>query len=347
MKKRRLLVVGLGSIGQRHVRNLRTLCGDTIDLSAFRVRKDGRVLGDRMSVVAESGLDEHYGIRGHSSLRAALDERPDAVLVCNPTKLHLPVAYAAAERGAHLFIEKPLSHDLDGTDDLVQLARQQRLVVLVGFQMRFHPCFREARRMLSEDAIGRVVAARLMIGEWLPGFHPWEDYRTGYAAREDLGGGVVLTLIHEIDAALALFGMPKRVFSLGGHRSSLELNVEDFASTLLDCEVRGRPVSVHVQQDYLQLPGSRRWEILGDAGRIEIDLTVPSLTRIDREGTAEIRTFPGFERNTLFLDEMRHFLACLDGCESPVASLTDAIASQLVAGAIHESIVTGKVVGLA
>jgi predicted dehydrogenase len=346
MKRRHLLVVGLGSIGQRHVRNLRALAGDELVLSAWRVRKEPNVLGDRMLVEADSGLEERYGLQTYETLDAALDARPDAVLICNPTALHLPVARAAAERGVNLFLEKPVSHDLAGVEELAALTEAMGLVTLVGFQMRFHPCFAAVRHLLARRALGRVLSARLLVGEWLPGFHPWEDYRAGYAARKELGGGVVLTLSHEIDAALALFGPARRVFSLGGHLSSLALDVEDVASTLLECACEGRPLPVHVQQDYVQRPARRSWEVVGDAGRIEVDLTVPSVSFVPIDGEPTLQTFPAFERSQLFRDEMQHFLRCLDRTETPAVTLRDAVGGQRTLVAIQESISTGRVIDL-
>ena len=90
----------------------------------------------------------------------------------------------------------------------------------------------------------------------MPGWHPYEDYRALYAARADLGGGVVLSQIHEFDYLYALFGLPRRLFAIGGHLSHLEIDVEDVASTLMEFNVDGHILPVHLQQDYLQRPAS-------------------------------------------------------------------------------------------
>jgi predicted dehydrogenase len=168
-----------------------------------------------------------------------------------------------------------------------------------------------------------------------------------YASRADLGGGVILSQIHELDYVYWLFGMPKRVFALGGHLTRLEVDVEDTASILLECSVDGRAIPVHVHQDYIQRPPSRTCEIVGDAGKILIDLRLLTLMAYDGEGNLiESSENPGFERNQLFLDEMTHFLACVEGRESPRVSIRDGARSLAIALAAKESIATGQVVDL-
>jgi predicted dehydrogenase len=343
----KFLMAGLGGIGQRHVRNLRTLLGPQAEILAYRVRRDSPTLTDSLGVELGADVDKKYGLRVVTDLDAALGEGPDAVLVCNPSSLHLSVALNAARAGAALFIEKPLSADLDGVGELIDLVESRQLVGLVGYQMRFHPSLVRAAALLEESAIGRVVAVRIEVGEYLPGWHTYEDYRQMYASRADLGGGVILSQIHELDYVYWLFGMPRRVFALGGHLTRLEVDVEDTASILLECSVDGRAIPVHVHQDYIQRPPSRTCEIVGDAGKILIDLRQLTLTAYDGDGNVtESSENPSFERNQLFLDEMTHFLACLAGRESPRVSIRDGARSLAIALAAKKSIETGQVVDL-
>jgi len=341
----KLLVAGLGGIGQRHVRNLRTLLGPQAEILAYRVRRDSPTLTDSLGVEPGASVDEKYSLRVVTDLDSALAEGPDAVLVCNPSSLHLSVATKAARAGAALFIEKPLSSDLQGVGELIDLVESRQLVGLVGYQMRFHPGLVRAAALLEEGAIGRVVAVRIEVGEYLPGWHTYEDYRQMYASRADLGGGVILSQIHELDYVYWLFGMPRRAFALGGHLTRLEVDVEDTASILLECSVDGRVIPVHVHQDYIQRPSSRTCEIVGDAGKILIDLRLVTLLAYDGDGNViESSENPGFERNQLFLDEMTHFLACVEGRESPRVSIRDGARSLAIALAAKESIATGQVV---
>ena len=343
----KLLFAGLGSIGQRHVRNVRSLLGASVELLAYRVCRTSALLTDSFDVNPSSSVEAEYGIRSFDNLEPALAEQPAAVFVCNPTSSHLAVALAAARAGCHLFIEKPLSDRADGVDDLIACVGENNLVALVGHQMRFHPALQRLRTLLDRHAIGRLVSAHVAIGEFLPGAHPYEDYRHSYAGRADLGGGVVLSQSHELDYVRWLFGMPRRVLAVGGHLSDLDIDVEDTADSLLECVVDQRPVAVHVAQDFVRRPPVQTCEIVGECGRIRVDLRAPLLELFDGNGRlVECQSFRDFSRNDLFMSELRHFLACLDGRETPVVSLRDAAGSLRLALAIKQSIVTGETVRL-
>ena len=343
----RFLIVGLGGIGQRHVRNLRALLGSSADITAYRVRRNSTTLTDTLGVEAGVDLEERYALRVFTDLEAALAERPDAVLVCNPTSLHLPIAVAAARAGSAVFIEKPMSDRIDGVDELIALAEGKGLVGLVGYQLRFHPCLLRLRSLLQAGAVGNVVGVRIEIGEYLPGWHTYENYRQMYASRAGLGGGVVLSQIHELDYAYWLFGMPRRVFAIGGHLSKLEIDVEDTASMLLECGVDRNRFPVHIHQDFIQRPPSRTCEVIGDGGKILVDLRANSITVYDEVGNeSDATVFPSLQRNQLFLDEMSHFIRCLEGRETPAVSLRDGRRSLEIALAAKRSMATGKVVPL-
>jgi len=342
----KVLFVGLGGIGQRHVRNLRALLGDAVEIHAVRMRGLGHVLTDTLKIEPSADLETRYGIVREPDLETALSGRPRAVFITNPSSLHVPVALAVAEAGCHLFIEKPLAHNLVDVSRLIETVERQRLVALVGYQLRFHPCWLMVKKLLESRTIGSLLAARFEVGEYLPGWHTYEDYREVYASRRELGGGVILSQIHELDIAYWLFGMPRRVFALGGQWSSLEIDVEDTASILLQCTHQGRPLPVHVQQDYLQRPPTRCAEILGEAGKITVDLTVPEVRVRDVNGSVKVHSVPNFRRNDLFLDEMRHFLACLDGRAKPLVNARDGARSLKIALAARRSIENSNVVNI-
>jgi predicted dehydrogenase len=312
----KFLVVGLGGIGQRHARNIRALYGERCELIAFRVRGDSPVLTDTLQIDSATGVEERYGIRSFDDLDAALGESPDAAIVCNPSSLHVSVALAAARSGCHLLIEKPLSHSLEQLDELAVLISDKSLVCMVAYQLRFHPCLQLAHGLLTAGAIGRPLACRATVGEYLPGWHRYEDYRAMYASKRTLGGGVVLSQIHELDVLYWFFGRPRRIVAMGGHWSDLEIDVEDVASTLLGYE----GMVAHLHQDYLQQPPSRGMEIVGTAGKLVVDLRAATVRAYGADGDLLTnRSFEGLDRNKLFLDEMKCFLSAVQtGTPVPV-----------------------------
>ena len=343
----KVLMAGLGGIGQRHVRNLRTLLGSDVDIIAYRTRRLRHVLTDRLQIEPGSDLEEKYQVRAYEDVDQAIAQGPDVVFICNPSSLHIPIALSAAKAGCHLFIEKPLSDSYDGVEELISLVEDQHLIATVGYQMRFHPCLQHLRSLLRRQAIGQVLTVRVEVGEYLPGWHAYEDYRQMYASRRDLGGGAILSQIHELDYIYWLFGLPRRVFALGGHLSSLEIDVEDTASILMECVVDGQPVPVHVHQDYVQRPPSRTCQVIGDTGKILVDFHGPTVRVFDGLGQlAESRAFEGFQRNQLFLDELNHFLACVKGDETPMVTVREGAQSLRMALAAKESLEMGDVVKL-
>lgn len=343
----KILIVGLGSVGQRHARNLRALLGDRVELHAFRARGLQHVITPTLAIEPGTDVAAKYGFRVHRALDEALDQKPDAVFVTNPNSMHVPVAIAAAERGCHLFIEKPLSHNLDGVERLAEVVERRRLTCFVGYQLRFHPGLALIQSLLGSQAIGRVIAARLAFGEYLPDWHKYEDYRQYHAARKDQGGGVILSQIHDLDYAYALFGMPRRIFTLGGKLSTLDVDVEDTASILMECVVDGRPVPVHLHQDYVQKPPTRCCEIIGDRGKIVWEYFANRIVVTHRDRPEpEMHAFDKFERNQMFLDEVKHFLACIAGAEQPRVHLRDGANSLTMALAAKRSLERGEVVRL-
>jgi predicted dehydrogenase len=341
------LAIGLGGIGQRHVRNLRTLLGDGIEVLAYRVRGLPDVVTPALELDATRNVESEYCLRVFDNLESALAEKPQIAIICNPSSLHVPAAVACAKAGCDLFLEKPVSNSVEGVRELVDATNMNRLVVMVGYQLRFHPCIQFLQETVHSGILGRVLAVRSVVGEYLPAWHPYEDYRQTYASRSDLGGGVILSQIHEFDYLYSIFGPPRRVFSVGGHLSRLEVDVEDVASTLMEWRFDGRSLPIHVQQDYLQRPPSRSCEVIGDEGRVCIDLARLSVSRYGREGKlADFREWKGFDRNQLFLDEMRHFLQCVENRREPLVGLSDGLWSLRIALAAKESIVRGGVVEL-
>ncbi|MEQ1898878.1 MAG: Gfo/Idh/MocA family oxidoreductase [Vicinamibacterales bacterium] len=342
-----VLIVGLGAIGQRHARNLRRLLGDEIRLLACRAHGRSPLLTDQLEVEPNGDVEGRYGVRVYEDLGQALGERPTAVFVCNPTSLHVPVALAAARAGCHLFVEKPLSNNLEHVADLIEEIDRRALVGMVGYQMRFHPCLLRLCALLETGAVGSLLAVRIVSAEHLPHWHRYEDYRQSYAARRELGGGVVLSQIHDLDYAQWLFGVPRRLFSVGGHFSSLEVDVEDTASILMDCVVDGRPLPVHVHQDFVQKTPTRTCQVVGEQGEILVDLLASNVRVSDAVGQlVEHFSAEGFDRNQMFLDELKHFLSCVRGDAAPVVTVREGAESLRIALAAKESMATGQLVEL-
>jgi len=345
MNPKKFLFAGLGSIGQRHVRNLRQLMGDSVEILAYRTVKTSPLLNPDMTVRPDDAVEDAYHIRSFSRLTDGLAEKPDVVFITNPNSLHLPVALEAARAGCHLFIEKPLSDSLEGVRELMEIMERRKLVAFVAYQFRFHPGLRRIKSLLEERRLGRIVAAHIVNGEYLPDWHPYEDYRISHAARRELGGGSLRIQTHELDYALWLFGMPRKVYAVGGHLSDLSVDVEDSVSVLMSCGDEGKHFPVHVHLDYVQRPPQRVCEVVGDAGKVRYDFYSNRVEFFDLHArTCEVMEFTGFDRNDMFLDELRHFLAALRGETRPLVDLREAVRSLRISLAADESLQKGTMV---
>ena len=343
----KILIMGLGGIGQRHLRNLRKLRGNDLEIIAYDPRPNPPVLTDQLKIEEGANLETKYDLRIFPDIEVALAQQPQAAFMCNPTSLHIPSAFQAAREGCALFIEKPLSHSLEQVDELIKLVESRHLAAMVGYQMRFHPCLQRLSELVRGNKIGRILSVRADVGEYLPGWHTYEDYRQGYAARRDLGGGVILSQIHELDYLYWLFGMPRSVYTLGGHLSSLEMDVEDTVDILMECMMDGHPIPISVHQDYIQKPPKRSCEVIGDAGKILMDLAALKVDVYDGQGNhVVVESYESFQRNQMFLDELNCFMDAMQGKQAPVVSLRDGMQSLRIALAAKDSLATGKVVEL-
>lgn len=318
----KFLIAGLGSIGRRHLRNLRALGQDDIILyrTLQATLKDAE-LGD---------------LPTYTELSLALAEKPAGVIIANPTSLHLEVAIAAARAGAALLIEKPISDSLAGLGELQSALALSGKPVMVGFHFRFHPVLNHLKALLESGQLGKPLSACAHWGEYLPGWHPWEDYRRSYAARAELGGGVVNTLSHPLDYLRWLLGEVESVSAWTGKLSDLELDVEDYADILIRFAA-GQAASVHL--DYYQRPPSHTLEITCEGGRICWDNATGEAQIFHAQNSATDLLVPpeGFERNQMFLDEMATFVCLCQGETLPHCTLADGIRAQELVLAIKQS----------
>ena len=322
----KFLIAGLGSIGRRHLRNLLAL--DEQDILLYR---------SHQSTLPDAELE---GFPVETDLEAALAHRPDAVIISNPTSLHLDVAIPAAEAGCHVLLEKPVSHSNERLDEFESVATRSGSRILVGFQFRFHPSLLQILTWLKEGEIGRPLTVRAVYAEYLPGMHPWEDYRRSYSSREDLGGGVILTLCHPLDYVRWLLGDVREVWCFTGQINDFGLSVEDTAEIGLRFE---NSVIGSVHLDFNRQPAAHHLEIVGTRGSIRWENAggTASLYRAfgqsQQDGWESFMPPPGFERNDMFLSEMRHFLAVVRGDQQSVCTLQDGRRALDLALAAHQS----------
>ena len=290
----RVAVLGCGSIGQRHIRNLRSL-GIT-DIVALRSRQ-GHF----------KKLDPGLGVREVQDWQGLIDSQPDAAIISNPTNLHLETAARLVPHVRGLFIEKPLSPSLDGVKTLLEQVNAHKVISFVGFNLQFHAAVRVIQELLESDRLGRPLVLQCQVGQWLPDWHPYEDYRKAYYARQDLGGGVALTLIHEVHLALELLGPAQAVSCLLPSSDLLSLDVDVIADMMVQ-HASGAVSQIHL--DYIQRPVHRCGVVSCERGWISYDLVMPKVV-VQFEDDPLPRLLweePDYDSNQPYIDEMRTFL---------------------------------------
>ncbi len=323
----KILMIGLGSIGQRHLRNLSAYLGDEAEFLAYRVRGLQRTFSDTMRIREGVCLEEEFSIRSFSDLDEALAQKPDIAYVTNITSQHIPCALKAVRAGCDVFLEKPISYDLSGVDELMQAAKDSERIVFVGFQNRFHPCLRRMKELVQSQMMGPIISARSEIGERLTTMHSYENYADTYMARKDQGGGVIMNQqIHELDYLQWIFGEPKAVTAFCGKNSGLDISVEDYCEAVywMNGPLGAFPVSAHA--DFFQYPPRRFCRVVFENGWVEADLLAATVT-VARGDKVEREEFPGFERNQMFVDEMKAFLTCVQSRRQEMLTLEDGAVS--------------------
>ena len=301
------VVIGLGSIGLRHTRNF-------LDLGI------GACMGVDPSSARRSDFEAQTGGRAFATVAEALAEGATLGVITSPSVFHVEQAIECAESGCSLFIEKPVGVTLEGIDHLIEIVESRRLFAHVGSNYKFHLGFREMKERLERGAIGSVTGVQVLVGQWLPDWHPYEDYREGYSARAALGGGVVLDS-HELDYLTWLLGPIDNIEGLNRRSGCLEIETEDLACACFSFE-SGALGTLHV--DYIQRDPIRRYHVSGDAGTLESDLRTGVLSHYDAlSGKLEVVQFKE-DPNEMYKRQAQHVLDGARALTSPVTSIAHA-----------------------
>ena len=317
----KVLIVGYGSIGNRHLENF--LRFKDIQLTVYTKRNDIQLLKKK-------------GIKVSDSLNECLKENPNIGVIANETSLHVPTAIKLAKAGLDLFLEKPLSNSLKDVEKLHAIVKKKKLITQMGCNLRFHPCIKKIKSLIDQQKIGRIISAQVKSCSYLPDYHPWEDYRKGYAARKDLGGGIILTQIHEIDYMYWLFQEVESVISMSGKFSDLDVDVEDYAASLL--KFRNKIIG-ELHMDYFQRPDFRSCKIRGTKGEIYWDsdnnhVNVYAMNKKRWKMEMEVKNY---QRNFSYVAQLKHFIKCVKQRKETVNDIEQGIATLKIALAMKKS----------
>lgn len=258
-----------------------------------------------------------------NTLTQALEYQPSYALVCNPAPNHCETARILIQKGIHCLVEKPIAESYAKAVELAKEAKNfPHVVVLVGYHLRYKPGLSYLEKLLADRNIGHIYFVQASVGHYLPDWRK-RDYAGSVSAQRKLGGGVLLELSHEFDYIKKLFGFPSKIICFKKKLSSLNIDVEDFANTIL-CYPSGMVATVH--QDMISLPPHRYLEIIGEKGKIYWDIRNDTIETYIYEDQTRKKQFESDYKTSehLYLEEIKHFINCVENRVSPRVTLEDA-----------------------
>ncbi len=328
----RVLIVGLGSIGKRHLRIARELLPSS----------DIRVL--RHQLTSEIPENANACI---FSLKEALAFKPHISVIASPAPFHIATAQVLAELGAHILIEKPLSASLTGINQLLETCKRQGTILLIGYNLRFLPSLQRFRELIIEGIVGDVLSIRCEAGQYLPSWRPETDYRQGVTAKYELGGGPLLELSHEIDYVRWVFGEIEWVTSSLSRQSNLEINVEDTAHLIMGFAPQedGRQLIAMLNLDLIRHDTTRVCIAIGGNGSLRWDGLTGQVFYYELGKKVWRELFHHqHQRDDSYLAEWRHFLACISGRETPLVTGEDGLrVLQIIEAARNSATATNRI----
>ena len=244
----------MGSIGIRHLQVLGEL--GEFEIAAYRTKKGMKKVPEELGGKIRYFFDENE----------AFAWNPDFMIVCNPTNLHLEYLLKAIDHNIDALIEKPVANAYNKIKEAEKRIKKRKNRIYVGFNLRFHPIVKKVKEIIDARVYGNVLKANLYVGEYLPFWHPYEDYRKSYAARNELGGGSLRTFSHEIDLGQYWFGNYDKIFAKVSKISDLEIDVDD--NTDIFAEMK-KGMLLKLSMDYLNPLGERKGELFFENGLLK------------------------------------------------------------------------------
>jgi len=315
MKINRILIVGLGSIGKRHVRLVNELYPD-VEVAILRHKKCDKN--------GESGLKI---TRCFSDVDDAIQYKPDMAIISNPASMHIDIATKLASESIHLMVEKPISSNSNGVDKLIKLCEENKVLLMTAYNLRFSESLNKFYNLLYNNCmVGKVLSVHIEVESYLPSWRPDTDYRRGVSAQKVMGGGVLLELSHEIDYLVWMFGEVEWVQSMISKQSNLELDVEDTANILIGINSQNHKIVATLNMSFIRHDSTRTCTVIGENGTLRwngIDDQVDIY--ISEKKCWDVEYSNNFERDDTYKRELSHFFSCIENDDSPIVDGRDGL----------------------
>jgi len=250
-------------------------------------------------------------------------ERPDIAFVTNETSYHVNTAIKLAKEGIDLFIEKPLSSSTNGIKKLKKIVKDNGIISLIGCDHRFHPCLKKIKEIIDKKRLGRIMSVQVESSSLLSDWHPYEDYRKGYSAKEELGGGIAMTMTHELDFLRWFFGEIKEIFSITKKVSDLEISADDISTMTM---IFKNNIIGELHLDYFARPQFKSCKIRGTKGTLywNSDKNSVEIFYNNQKKWKIVFEEKNYKRNEMFVNELEYFLKCVKNRKKSFNDIRDA-----------------------
>ena len=324
-----IAIIGLGSIGQRHLRLVREL------------RPEIRITIVRSSKGKKTD-EEKYADDVCYYLEDAIESGIQAAIISNPAIYHVRETIKLMKASIHVLVEKPLSHTMENIYKLLEIEKISGVVGLIGYCLRYDPAAIKFREILHNEKTGQILHAKIDCSSYLPVWRPGKDYRQSVSARKELGGGVLLELSHEQDYIRWFFGNMESVHASLSNSGTLDIDVEDSADMIFKSK-EGYAVTAHLDfncRNFRRICSARCTE-----GELIWDAVMQEVTWRPADGSAEVERFE-HERDFIYRAQLKHFFDCIEQNQTPVIALKEGVAVMRMIEAVKESNALGKTVAL-
>jgi predicted dehydrogenase len=304
-----ILIIGLGSIGRRHLKHFRSIGVERID--ALRSGKatlldDGQLLPDNT----------------YNSLEAAFSQNPQAVVICTPSSLHTEYILYSLKLNIPILCEKPIISDFEHAYLILKESKND--LVYIAHNLRFHKAFNWIKDKIENKAYGLALMAQAHFGAYLPDWHPWEDYKKSYAAVKRLGGGASLTHTHELDYLTWIFGEVLIYSGIKSDINELGTNVDEQSCFVLKHK---SGVLSSVSLSLNQKPPKRYLQIQFSEGTLYFNILDCTLTFQYHNGEIEnySHLFEDYDLDETYRFQAESFLKVISGEKSNLCTLEEGL----------------------
>jgi len=303
----RILIIGYGSIGKRHLKNLKSYFPN---FSIAVLRHD---ISKRYQFELDNCDHCFY------DLEKAIKFKPHAAIIANPSSYHIKIAIALAKKKVNLLVEKPLSSSSKNVKELIEICDKNRVLLKVAYNLRFLSSLQLFRKLILQGKIGKILSVHSTVGQYLPDWRPNTDYRKTVSAQSSLGGGALLELSHEIDYIEWIFGKITSVAAIVSKQSNLKIDVEDTASLLMEVKTLkdSSKIVISLNMDFNRHDQTRLCYAIGEKGTLKWN-GVSNIVEYNSASENEFQVLYSrrVNRNATYEDEIKAFIEEISGKES-------------------------------